>query len=551
MRFSTDQYQCDCTRTGFYGENCTVPEFWTGLRLMFKPSPSLSHYLLTHFQWFWDLINKSFLHNTIMRLVLTVRSELIPSPPTYNAKYGYLSWESYYNISYYTRLLPPVPDDCPLPMGTKGKPILPDPKVLAERFFKRRTFRPDPQGTNLMFTFMAQHFTHQFFRTNHEAKEGFTNGLGHGVDASNIYGETLVRQHQLRLHRDGKLKYQLVDGEMYPPTVSEAPVHMIYPEDFPPEQRLAIGHEMFGILPGLSLYATLWLREHNRVCDILKAEHSTWDDEQLFQTTRLVIIGEIITIIIEDYVQHLSGYFLKLKFDPSLLFRVPFQYSNRIALEFCQLYRWHPLMPDNFIINGHELSYSQFFYNTSILMHFGVEKLVDSFSRQLAGQIGGGHNSHEVVLKVAEMTIKESRAARVQPFNEYRKRFNLKPYMSFNEFTDDPEMARGLEELYGDIDALEFYPGVMLEKTRPNAIFGESMVEMGAPFSLKGLLGNPICSPEYWKPSTFGGETGFNIVKTASLKKLVCLNSKWCPYVNFHVPRKEPEVDPRKPSIEL
>lgn len=78
---------------------------------------------------------------------------------------------------------------------------------------------------------------------------------------------------------------------MYPPTVSEAPVHMIYPEDFPPEQRLAIGHEMFGILPGLSLYATLWLREHNRVCDILKAEHSTWDDEQLFQTTRLVIIG--------------------------------------------------------------------------------------------------------------------------------------------------------------------------------------------------------------------------------------------------------------------
>lgn len=50
-----------------------------------------------------------------------VRSELIPSPPTYNTKYGYLNWESYYNISYYTRLLPPVPEDCPLPMGTKGE----------------------------------------------------------------------------------------------------------------------------------------------------------------------------------------------------------------------------------------------------------------------------------------------------------------------------------------------------------------------------------------------------------------------------------------------
>lgn len=79
---------------------------------------------------------------------------------------------------------------------------------------------------------------------------------------------------------------------MYPPTVSDVPVHMVYPKGFPPERQLAIGQELFGIVPGLTMYATLWLREHNRVCDILKAEHPTWDDEQLFQTTRLIIIGE-------------------------------------------------------------------------------------------------------------------------------------------------------------------------------------------------------------------------------------------------------------------
>lgn len=84
---------------------------------------------------------------------------------------------------------------------------------------------------------------------------------------------------------------QLKDGEVFPPTVSEVPVYMMYPDYLPPEQRLVIGHELFGLLPGLTLYATLWLREHNRVCDILRAEHPTWDDEQLFQTTRLIIIG--------------------------------------------------------------------------------------------------------------------------------------------------------------------------------------------------------------------------------------------------------------------
>lgn len=112
-------------------------------------------------------------------------------------------------------------------------------------------------------------------------------------------------------------------------------------------------------------------------------------------------------------------------------------------------------------------------------------------------------------------------------------------------------MADALEELYGDIDALEFYPGVMLEKARSGSIFGESMVEMGAPFSLKGLLGNPICSPQYWKPSTFGGETGFSIVKTSTLKKLVCLNTKWCPFVDFHVPRQEEGSQWKESSGEL
>lgn len=132
-----------------------------------------------------------------------VRSELIPSPPTYNTKYGYLSWESYHNTSYYTRILPPIPHDCPLPMGTKGKtsnfsddaritqnyfflsatgkPDLPDPKMFAERFFRRRKFRADPGGTNVMFAFMAQHFTHQFFHTDYNVRGGFTKALGHGV----------------------------------------------------------------------------------------------------------------------------------------------------------------------------------------------------------------------------------------------------------------------------------------------------------------------------------------------------------------------------------
>lgn len=85
--------------------------------------------------------------------------------------------------------------------------------------------------------------------------------------------------------------------------------------------------------------------------------------------------------------QQLSGYLLNLKFDPAMLFNTQFQYGNRIALEFSQLYHWHPLMPDSFLIDGDKVSYEQFLYNTSVLMHYGIDKMVQAFSVQAAGQV--------------------------------------------------------------------------------------------------------------------------------------------------------------------
>lgn len=171
----------------------------------------------------------------------------------------------------------------------------------------------------------------------------------------------------------------------------------------------------------------------------------------------LLLSGETIKIVIEEYVQQLSGYFMDLKFDPALLFGSQFQYGNRIALEFSQLYHWHPLMPDRFLIDGDEVSYEQFLYNTSFLTHYGVDKMVEAFTLQRAGQVtdrfhvnssfvrleqsvtllqvGGGHNVPAVVTNVAVRTMEESRQLRLWPFNEYRKRFNLAPYTSFRQFT--------------------------------------------------------------------------------------------------------------------
>lgn len=65
-----------------------------------------------------------------------------------------------------------------------GKVELPEAKLVVEKVLLRRHFIPDPQGTSLMFAFFAQHFTHQFFKSDLAKGPAFTKSLGHGVSVS-------------------------------------------------------------------------------------------------------------------------------------------------------------------------------------------------------------------------------------------------------------------------------------------------------------------------------------------------------------------------------
>ncbi|XP_076809811.1 prostaglandin G/H synthase 1-like [Clavelina lepadiformis] len=137
---------------------------------------------------------------------------------------------------------------------------------------------------------------------------------------------------------------------------------------------------------------------------------------------------------------------------------------------------------------------------------------------------------------------------RLQPFNKYRVKFGMKPYKSFEEFTGETEMAAELEKLYGHIDALEYFVGMILEKRRHPQVFGETLTEIGSPYSLKGLIGNPVSSPDWWKPSTFGGDKGMNIIKTTNLQELVCRNVEGCPDISFKV-RDDIDFEPIESNL--
>nr|ALG96639.1 cyclooxygenase-like protein [Phascolosoma agassizii] len=389
--------------------------------------------------------------------------------------------------------------------------------------------------TNVFFSHFAQHFSHMFLKTDHKLGPAYTWGT-HQIDGSNIYGPDEAWRRKLRSLRNGKLRSRMVNGEEWPLSVAEVPVAMRRLPNQRDEDLFALGHEFYTFSPGLIMVSTIWLREHNRVCDVLKAKHPEWDDEQLYQTARNIVTGEVSVLIMQQYVKHVSQYKFDPLLDPTVIFDDGIRFIHSVPYEYNIMYHWHAQATDYYDVGDQRFTPNQFLFNTSIPIDYGIERMVDAAVRQRAGKICG-RNHGASTLKVAIETLKQSRQLRTASFNQYRKRFGFEPYTSFTEITGgDRELARAMEDLYGHVDGVELYVGLMLEEPRVG-ILSHTMLYLAGPTTFQGLMANPLLSNDWWRPSTFGGETGFDIVKGVDLQSLFCRNMKECPRVAFTVPK--------------
>lgn len=141
------------------------------------------------------------------------------------------------------------------------------------------------------------------------------NGATAWLDCSALYGSTPDVVDALRSHQDGKLKSQRgPDGFEYLPfNVDGKPVRTRPGIDIHDlflggdvrtnEDWILLSCALLSRLIALRgsdtmFYSvhTLLLREHNRLCDIMVAQHPDWDDERVYQTVRLVVGGKIALI---------------------------------------------------------------------------------------------------------------------------------------------------------------------------------------------------------------------------------------------------------------
>ncbi|THX77860.1 linoleate diol synthase [Aureobasidium pullulans] len=384
------------------------------------------------------------------------------------------------------------------PMRPKG-PNLPDPELVYEQLLKRKgPFREHPSGLNRLFFSFATIVIHECFQTSRT--DSWINETSSYVDLSTLYGNTEVEQKRVRTYKNG----------------------LIYADSIASERIMMMP-------PGVIAVLIMFSRNHNSIAHSLfsineEGKYKDWDtldekqriaqDEDIFQLSRNINVGFFATVVLKDYVAAIlntpranSEWSLDLGAEIKQAgTRVERGTGNVVSVEFAVLYHWHAalsaadakwmedLLRDNLPELGSIDDVTPDMFK-KVLMTEG-HKLKDSLPRdwtfgglkrkadgmfddvdlaeiikdciESPAHAFGAHGTPASLKIVDIMGMLQARDKfQVCTMNEFRRYLNLKAYNSFEEWNPDQETARAAELLYGHIDNLELYPGLMAEVTKP------------------------------------------------------------------------------------
>ena len=482
---------------------------------------SVETYVTTHLSGLWKLVQRvPAVHRRVNGILIDRAIMKIPTRPNpLSTMAPYTSWASLSDRTYDSRHLPPAEG------AQLSHPAAEDVAAL----FTREGEMTRCEKSTVLFPYFAAWFVDGFLRserpkpdpdTGEPLRDVAKNESNHEIDLIQIYGLNDQVTRQLRAEEGGLLQYQVIDGEEYPPYLYEGDtkkfdkVSLVRDDQITADQRrqlFAVGSDTGNLQIGFVMMNVLFLREHNRIARMLEKEYG-WDDERLFQTTRNILTVILIKIVVEDYINHISPFHLKLLADPTG-FRNPRWYrQNWMSIEFNLLYRWHSLVPSSFRIGDREIGVNDTLFNTDVVVERGLGACFESASDQRAGRVGL-FNSPREVWDAELASVEQARAVELRPYNEYRRLARFPRARRFEDVSSDPQVQQRLRDIYGDVDAIEFYPGLFAEDVRRNAVLPPLIGRMVAIDAFSQAFTNPLLSPRIFNPDTFS-PLGWNLIRT-------------------------------------
>ncbi len=323
----------------------------------------------------------------------------------------------------------------------------------------------------------------------------------HWWDGSQIYGGNTEFTDALRSFDKGKLQ---IDELGLPPASLQKTV----------DPNGVAGN--FWV--GLALLHSLFMREHNAICDVLAGHYPHLTDRELYDTARLInaalmakihtidwtpaiiahptttfamranwfgVFGERLNPFIRRFTS--NEVFAGIPGSPTNHHGVPYSLTE----EFVAVYRMHPLLPDTYefrsstddgLLGTHELSDLELKNVRQRLTETPMADLLYSFGRAHPGVIGLHNYPTELMnmvrndrtIDLAAVDVLRVRERGVPRYNDFRRLFRLEPAATFADLTDNPVWAQELEEVYGDVEAVDLIVGMYAEPKPPGFGFSDT-----------------------------------------------------------------------------
>ncbi len=342
------------------------------------------------------------------------------------------------------------------------------------------------------------------------------NEVTHWWDGSQIYGSDQATQDRLRSFRLGKMRLN-DDGRL--------PVDGTGVEDTGFRRNWWVG---------VAMLHTLFVCEHNAICDMLHGAYPDWDDNRLFNVARLINAAVMAKIHSIEWTPAIlpnpalnTG--LNVNWYGLLTFTLRKGKGRRtvsevnvrnaelggivgnpinkhgcafgLTEEFVEVYRLHSLLPETLRLRrrgqdgvADEVAFPATRQRGSarITARHAMSDLFYSFGKQHPGALVLNNFPRFMqelsipgnpFFDMGTVDIVRARERGVPRYNEFRRQLGLNPIRSFDDLTDDATVRAELKSVYGDkpddVEKLDLLIGTLAEGHRPTGFgFGETMFQI-------------------------------------------------------------------------
>lgn len=311
------------------------------------------------------------------------------------------------------------------------------------------------------------------------------------IDGSNVYGSDEARAAALRIFSGGRLKVS--DADLMPMNSTGLP--NANDLNLPPNELFLGGDVRSNEQLGLTCMHTVFVREHNRLAELIASVNTDWDDDQIYHRARKIVGAYIQAITYNEFLPALLGDRspnpTTFTYDPA---RNPAA-TNEFATA---LYRiGHTMVSDQLLLMRNDglpapvpsISVLDAFFSPSTLiespetvdwilkglsMQAQMEadtQLVDNLRNQLFGPAGSGG------LDLAALNIQRGRDHGLANYNDTRAAYGLPRKNSFAEITADFDTQESLSSMFTSPDQVELWIGGLAEDHLPGLPVGELIAE--------------------------------------------------------------------------